>query len=149
MSGLEEKLEAKKSELVTLEARYAKASGVAERATPGGKYGKRDPGVLSGISRKPNPKRDAARFNSYRRAADAYTAVEQCREDIANLESKIKWAERNAPVSFTTEELKDAKLIRTSHGWHKVVRVNAKSVSVETGYSWNDRIAIDKILEVR
>lgn len=31
---------------------------------------------------------------------------------------------------------------------HRVVRVNAKSVSVETGYSWVDRIPYDEIIDV-
>jgi len=50
---------------------------------------------------------------------------------------------------FEREDLAGARLVRSHTGWHKVVRVNAKSVSVESGYSWVDRIAIDKILEVR
>lgn len=50
---------------------------------------------------------------------------------------------------FEREDLTGARLIRTNAGWYKVVRINAKSVSVESGYSWVDRIAIDKILEVR
>lgn len=63
--------------------------------------------------------------------------------------AKAEYARRTAPVPFTPEELKAAKVIRTAVGWHKVVRVNAKSVTVETGYSWTDRYAIDKVLEVR
>lgn len=147
MSALEAKLEAKRAELVTLEAKYDKAHGVAVRATPG--LENRDPGVLSGISRKPSPKRDAARFNSYRRESEAGRAMDQCREDIRVLEARIEREARNAPVPFTPEELKAARLVRTHHGWHKVARVNAKSVSVETGYSWTDRYAIEKVLEVR
>jgi hypothetical protein len=53
------------------------------------------------------------------------------------------------PIPFSPEELKSARAIRTDAGWHKVVRVNPKSVTVETGYSWTDRYALDKILEVR
>lgn len=50
---------------------------------------------------------------------------------------------------FTPEQLQAATHVRTATGWHKVAKVNAKSVSVETGHSWTDRHAHDKILEVR
>lgn len=52
-------------------------------------------------------------------------------------------------VRFTADEIKGAKFIRTDVGWHKVVRVSVKSVTVETGYSWTDRIAVGKVLEFR
>ena len=69
---------------------------------------------------------------------------------IANSEANAAaYAERNKPVPFTTEELQAARAVRTSVGWHRVARVNTKTVSVETGYSWNDRYTFDKILEVR
>lgn len=42
-----------------------------------------------------------------------------------------------------------ATFIRVSYGWRKVAKVNAKTVSVETGYSWTDRIEFDKIIEIR
>lgn len=35
------------------------------------------------------------------------------------------------------------------HGWRKVRRVNTKSVSVDSGYSWPDYIAFKDVLEVR
>lgn len=56
---------------------------------------------------------------------------------------------RTAPVSFTTEQLRAATHVRTATGWHKVVRVSAKSVTVETGYSWTDRHPLARVLEVR
>lgn len=57
--------------------------------------------------------------------------------------------ERTKPVPFTADQLKAAKAIRTSSGWHRVVKVNSKSVTVETGYSWTDRYTIEKVLEVK
>jgi uncharacterized protein DUF3560 len=36
-------------------------------------------------------------------------------------------------------------LVKTAFGWHKVVRVNAKSLSVETGYTWTDKIPYDRV----
>ena len=62
---------------------------------------------------------------------------------------KVAGAFRNAPVPFTAEQLAAAVLVRTSVGWHRVARINAKSVTVYTHYSWTDRHALDKILEVR
>ena len=53
--------------------------------------------------------------------------------------------EANKP---SIDEIKSARAIRTSVGWHRVVRVNGKSVTVETPYSWTDRIPFDTILEV-
>lgn len=70
-------------------------------------------------------------------------------EKIEGEERARRYAERTAPVPFTFEELKAATHIRTDIGWHKVVRVSAKSVTVETGYSWTDRYTLAKILEVR
>jgi hypothetical protein len=37
--------------------------------------------------------------------------------------------------------------VRDRYGWHEVVRVNARIVTVRTGYRWGDRIAIHEILE--
>lgn len=81
--------------------------------------------------------------------------VDQAKADMAADElseraaAKEEWARLNAPIPFTPEQLKAATHIRTDIGWHKVVRVSAKSVTVETGYSWTDRFSLAKILEVR
>ena len=52
-------------------------------------------------------------------------------------------------VRLTREEIVGARAVRTVRGWHAVVRVNVKSVSVHTGYSWVDRVSFDDVLEVR
>jgi len=52
-------------------------------------------------------------------------------------------------VRLTAADIAGAKLVRTSRGWHRVVRVSAKSVTVETPYSWTDRLPFDDILDVR
>lgn len=54
-----------------------------------------------------------------------------------------------ARVHLTAEEVRGAQEVRTRHGWRRVVRVNAKSVTVETGWSWTDRVPLAKVLEVR
>ena len=69
-------------------------------------------------------------------------------EEAARRLAIAEHRERTKAVPFTTEELKAARAIRTRSGWHRVARVNTKSVTVETGYSWTDRYTIDKILEV-
>lgn len=73
-------------------------------------------------------------------AADAAAKREQARAE---------YAERNRPVPFFADELCAATHIRTVTGWHKVVRVSAKSVTVETGHSWTDRHPLARIIEVR
>jgi hypothetical protein len=40
-------------------------------------------------------------------------------------------------------------MAQTSHGWHKVVRANAKSLTVETGYSWTETLAYDRVIGKR
>lgn len=50
---------------------------------------------------------------------------------------------------MTREDIVGATAIKTDSGWRLVVRVNTKSVSVTTGYSWVDRIEFDRIHEVR
>lgn len=77
------------------------------------------------------------------------SAIIAAEEEVRSLRARVGYEKKNAPVPFTTEELKAARAVRTSSGWHRVAKVNAKSVSVETGYSWTDRYTLDKILEVR
>lgn len=57
-------------------------------------------------------------------------------------------AEKARP-KLTADDVRGARAVRTSAGWHPVVRVSAKSVTVATPYSWTERIALDKILEVK
>lgn len=77
------------------------------------------------------------------------SAILEAEREVENLRARVAYEKKTAAVPFTTEELKAARAIRTSVGWHRVVKVNAKSVNVETGYSWTDRYGIDKVLEVR
>lgn len=57
--------------------------------------------------------------------------------------------ERNTPVPFTREELENAVAVRTRTGWHRVVKVHTKSVTVETRHSWYDRVSVERIMEVK
>lgn len=94
--------------------------------------------------------------SAYRaRAAATERSVDEALAEVRAAKEK-EWADSirahcalTKPAPFSPEELKAARAIRTDVGWHKVVRVNPKSVTVETGYSWNDRYALEKVLEVR
>jgi len=124
-----------------LEAKLAAAEArLARLPKPSSLGGPLDHGYLNiPLSSRPSIDRDI----------DRGVAIALAEDDVKSLRSRITYARVNAPVPFTTEELKAARAIRTSSGWHKVAKVNTKSVSVETGYSWTDRYTIDKILEVR
>ena len=99
-------------------------------------------------------KRDTV--SAYRSRARATEQLVDESVAAVKAEAAAKWAERkaeaaalNEPVPFTDEQYRSARLVRTKLGWHVVVRVSAKSVTVKTGYSWDDRIQRSKILEVR
>lgn len=66
---------------------------------------------------------------------------------------KVKGYERQIAerdrVRLTRDDIAGATHVRLAGGWWKVARVNATTVSVETGYSWVDRHSFDKVLEVR
>lgn len=73
----------------------------------------------------------------------------KAREAAEKAEHVAAYEAKHAPISFAEEQYKAAAFVRSNIGWHKVVRVNAKSVTVATAYSWTDRIQRAKILEVR
>jgi len=69
----------------------------------------------------------------------------------AEMDARVQ-AKRDAElvrVRLTREDIVGALAVRTVRGWQAVVRVNAKSVSVHTGYSWVDRVLFEDVLEVR
>lgn len=74
-------------------------------------------------------------------------------ERIASLEHRLALAEhREAEAGrerLVTDQVRGARFVRSRHGWHEVVRVNATSVTVRTEWSWDERIALGKVLEVR
>ena len=99
-------------------------------------------------------KRDTV--SAYRSRARATEQLVDESVAAVKAEASAKWAERkaesatrNEPVPFTDEQYRAARLVRTLLGWHIVVRVSAKSVTVKTGHSWDDRIQRSKIIEVR
>jgi hypothetical protein len=62
---------------------------------------------------------------------------------------KADRAAEKARHKLTADDVRGAVAVRDAHGWHRVVRVSAKSVTVETAWSWTERIPLDRVLEVR
>ncbi|MTE24867.1 hypothetical protein [Microbacterium sp. ZXX196] len=83
--------------------------------------------------------------SSYRAWKEATERIEKWAYRVKRLEARVAEAER---VRFTAADLKGARFVKT-FVWHRVVRVNAKSVSVESGYSWTDRLAIERITDFK
>ena len=109
-----------------------------------------DSATGSGIRRKPNAKADARRFALQDREAAAYAELADAEQAFELASARQVAAVREAArVRLTREEIVGARAVRTKGGWQAVVRVNAKSVSVHTGYSWVDRVLFDDVLEVR
>ena len=91
----------------------------------------------------------ANRRGSWRKNRDIFNAsMREALAAVAEAEA-VKAAETSARIDaarkveaervrLTAEDVKGARFIRDQFGWHKVVRVSAKSVTVETGYSWTD-----------
>lgn len=142
MKTLEESLNAAREGLAQAERELAAATrrSVAAREMGGGllSFGG------SGPQRAAQQVR-AASTSAGRAWLDANDRVEHWTRRIRGYENAIKERDR---VRFDREDVVGARGIRTELGWHKVARVNKTTVSVETGYSWTDRIAFDKILEV-
>ena len=73
-------------------------------------------------------------------------AAEHARWTAARLAEKTAEMER---VRLTRDDILGARFVRTVVGWHRVVRVSMKSVTVETGHSWTFRMGFEQVLEVR
>ena len=151
MSARMDRLEAARDKAVRRVARaqiaVARAARSVDAVTPGGRTGY-DTAILSGIRRKHNAKADARRYNAYAREAAAYRELYAAKSAMHTATIRVATlAEEEAAADLVVPA--DARLVRDSYGWHRVIRVNAKSVSVETGYSWTDRIPLANVLETR
>lgn len=109
-----------------------------------------DSAIGSGIRRKPNAKADSRRYAGYSRDAEVFAELALSETRVAVLESRLAHSVAEAArVRLTRADIAGARFVRTELGWAKVRRVNVKSVSVDSGYSWADLIPFDKVLEVR
>lgn len=141
--SLEEKIEYVEEKLSAAQAAQVRADALGDRAHEMG-------GGIPGFGGSGN-QRAAQQVRAAFGRADR--AAREADERVAYWEQKLsaykrRLAERDR-VRFTHEDIKGATWVRVGYGWCKVARVNAKTVSVETGYSWTDRIVFDKVLEVR
>ncbi|HKY58326.1 MAG TPA: hypothetical protein VJL80_09835 [Aeromicrobium sp.] len=84
----------------------------------------------------------AIREEKDRQASEA--AVRQAELAARRKAAREVEAER---VKFTAENLAGASHVRDSIGWHEVVRVSAKSITVKTPYSWTERIPVGRVLQ--
>ena len=108
-----------------------------------------DVAVASGVRRKPNARADAKRWAAYDRAAAAATKAYTAGMQVAYLHRLLAQAEADEAATVDLPSLRPGDLVRTDLGWHRVVRRNAKSVTVETPWSWHDRIPNHRIRETR
>lgn len=89
-----------------------------------------------------------ARAASTERSIDAAIAERKAAEEAEQAERAAAYAEQNKAVPFTADELKAARVVRTAYGWHRVIRVNAKTVTISGDFG--DYYVLHKaILEVR
>lgn len=107
-----------------------------------------DHGVLSGIRRHSAARQQRQHAAGIEKTIDQAMAAVEAEKKTGQEAASAAYAERHKPVPYTPEELAAARFVRTELGWERVVRVNAKTITVTTPYSWTERVAIDKVLEV-
>jgi len=91
-----------------------------------------------------------ARAAKVEREISAALAEAKAFEDAAWKAGKeLALAAEAARVKFTAADLSGAVVVRDRFGWHRVVRVNRATVTVETGYSWTRAVPVAKVLEFR
>lgn len=89
-----------------------------------------------------------ARAAATERSIDAAKAEVKATEEAEQARRAAIYAERTKPVPFAREELQAARAVRTAYGWHRVIRVNTKTVTIDGDFG-DYRIPKKNILEVR
>lgn len=87
----------------------------------------------------------AAHGSAYNAWKDASARIEKWSYRVKRLEARLAEVER---VRYTASDLAGAVAVKDFE-WHRVVKVNAKSVTVATPYDWTDRIPLDRITDFR
>lgn len=78
-----------------------------------------------------------------------FTAAQAEVEAIEHKLGLAKAREREAQRRrFTREDIEGVTHVHDGHGWHEVISINAKTVTVKTPYSWTERVAFDKIHKI-
>ena len=89
-----------------------------------------------------------ARAAATERSIDAAVAERKATEAKEQAELAAAHAERTKPAPFTRDELLAARVARTAYGWHRIIRVNAKTVTISGDFG-DYRVPDKNILEVR
>lgn len=93
--------------------------------------------------------------SAYRaRAAQTERSIDEARAEIIaakeaeDAKNAAAYAQRTKPIPFTREQLESARAVRTMYGWHRVIRVNTLTVTVNGDFG-DYRVPEKNILEVR
>jgi preprotein translocase subunit YajC len=127
------------------QAAYDKARARSEAVTPGGLHG--DPATLSGIRRRGGHRADARRFAAYDAEVAAAQQIAIAKAKEVRTAAQAARAKADAAAPCDIDSLTPGDYLRTRHGWYRVVKVNTKSVTVESGNGWDERIARSKVIE--
>lgn len=133
--------------IVDASTRVARAKAALAEYDEATAPGATDPGSHSyrkHLTARQADKDMASSLNHYKRIADGRKPLEH---ELAEAKRALHRALKPGPVDPAT--VFGADFIRTEFGWHKVVKVNTKTVTVETPYYWTDRIPFHKITAVR
>lgn len=88
-------------------------------------------------------------------ASGAYLArltatLEEQRDQLAYWQQvRAEQITEGKATNYSRETIKKGDYVRIRYGWAEVARVNAKSVSVRTEYSWTDRVDYEAIKAVK
>lgn len=88
-----------------------------------------------------------ARAAATERSIDHAVAEGKAVKAAEAAQNAAAYAERTKPVPFTPEQLKAARAVRTMYGWHRVIRVNTTTVTVNGDFG-DYRVPEKNILEV-
>lgn len=89
-----------------------------------------------------------ARAAATERSIDQAKAAVKAEQEAEQAKRAAQYAERTKAVPFTYEDLRAARAIRTAYGWHRVIRVNTTTVTVNGDFG-DYRVPEKNILEVR
>jgi hypothetical protein len=85
---------------------------------------------------------DAARARYEAERDRLAEAIDLDRAALAHLEAT------GQAITYGRHNVRQGDFVRSSHGWHKVVRVNAKTVTIPSlvGGSWTDTLSWPKVI---
>lgn len=104
---------------------------------------------MNSLSRRRAGARNGARLaeTAIREEKERQAAEATARQDELKEQRKVAREAEVARIKFAAFDLMGASHVRDATGWHRVMRVNAKSVTVETPHSWTERIPLERVLQ--